>query len=85
TYETFNSDDDIQRVYYPEVEKLLLDTVPGAHRVIIFYRTIRRENPTAHRQPVNRAHVDQTAKAAEARVRLHVPDPAEAEELLKGR
>ncbi|KAL2222706.1 hypothetical protein M432DRAFT_635346 [Thermoascus aurantiacus ATCC 26904] len=85
TYETFNSDDDIQRVYYPEVEKLLLDTVPGAHRVIIFDHTIRRENPAAHRQPVNRAHVDQTAKAAEARVRLHVPDPAEAEELLKGR
>lgn len=85
TYETFNSDEAVEKVYYPEVEKLLLDNVPGAHKVIIFDHTVRRENPNANRQPVNRAHVDQTPKAAEARVRLHVQDPKEAEELLKGR
>ncbi|KAL2001405.1 hypothetical protein VTN02DRAFT_1811 [Thermoascus thermophilus] len=85
TRETFESDEAVAKVYYPEVERLLLDHVPGAHKVIIFDHTIRLEDPNAHRQPVIRAHVDQTPKAAEARVRLHVPDPQEAEELLKGR
>ncbi|KAL1981291.1 hypothetical protein VTN96DRAFT_2837 [Rasamsonia emersonii] len=85
TYETFNSDEEIQRVFYPEVERVLLDNVPGAHRVIIFDHTIRRENPNAPRQPVHRAHSDQTDRAAEWRVRLHVPDQEEAEKLLKGR
>ncbi|KAJ9210009.1 hypothetical protein DTO166G4_8364 [Paecilomyces variotii] len=85
TYETFNSDEEVQKVYYPEVEKLLLDNVPGAHSVILFDHTIRRQDPNAPRQPVNRAHVDQTVKAAEDRVRLHVQDPKKAEELLKGR
>ncbi|KAL1969637.1 hypothetical protein VTN77DRAFT_8190 [Rasamsonia byssochlamydoides] len=85
TYETFNSDEEIQRVYYSEVERLLLDHVPGANRVVIFDHTIRRENPNAHRQPVHRAHSDQTDRSAEWRVRLHVPDAEEAEKLLKGR
>lgn len=85
TYETWNSDEAIQKIYYPEVEKILLDNVPGAHRIIIFDHTIRRQNPNAPRQPVNRAHVDQTPRAAEDRVRLHVEDPKEADELLKGR
>lgn len=85
TYETFNSDSSVRDIYYPEVEKLLLDHIPGAHKIVIFDHTIRRQSPSASRQPVNRAHVDQTAKAAEARVRLHVPDPEEAEKLLKGR
>ena len=85
TYHTFDTDDEVKKVYYPEVTKLLLDNVPGAHKVILFDHTIRREDPAAPRRPVNRAHVDQTPKAAAERVRLHVTDPAEAEELLKGR
>lgn len=84
TYSTFDSDEDVKRVYYPEVTKLLLDNVPGAHKVILFDHTIRREDPAAPRHPVNRAHVDQTPRAAAERVRLHAPEP-EAEELSRGR
>lgn len=85
TYSTFDSDEEVQKLYYPEVEQLLLERVPGAHRVIIFDHTIRRQTPEAKRQPVMRAHSDQTDRAAEMRVKLHVPDLKEAEELLKGR
>ncbi|KAF2232005.1 hypothetical protein EV356DRAFT_272647 [Viridothelium virens] len=79
----FTDDEHIKRVYYPEVEKLLLDHVPGANRVLLFDHTIRRSNPNASRGPVQRVHIDQTPKSAEARVRHHLPD--EAEQLLKGR
>lgn len=85
TYATFDSDAAVRDIYYPEVEKLLLDHLPGAHKIVIFDHTIRRESPNADRQPVNRAHVDQTAKAAADRVRLHVPNAEEAERLLQGR
>ena len=85
TYETYNEDEAVQRVYYPEVEKLLLENVPGAHKVVIFDHTIRRQGSGSNRQPVIFAHVDQTLAAAEERVRLHVSDKEEAEELLNGR
>lgn len=76
-------DEHIKKVYYPEVEKLILDNVPGSHKVTLFDHTIRRSNPDAPRAPVTRVHVDQTQRSTEWRVRLH--DPEEAEELLKGR
>lgn len=79
----FNDDEHIKQTYYPEVEKLLLDNVPGAHKVVLFDHTIRRSTPNASRAPVNKVHVDQTARSTELRVRLHSPD--EADELLKGR
>ncbi|KIV94892.1 hypothetical protein PV10_02613 [Exophiala mesophila] len=79
----FVDDDHIKKVYYPEVEQLLLDNVPGAHKVTIFDHTIRRSNPDAPRAPVTRVHVDQTAQSTEWRVRLH--NPEDADELLKGR
>lgn len=79
----FTDDEHIKAVYYPEVVKLLLDNVPGAHKVTLFDHTIRRSNPDAPRAPVTRVHVDQTARSTEWRVRLH--DADEAEELLKGR
>lgn len=85
SYTTFDNDEDVKSTYYPEVTKLILESVPGAHKVILFDHTIRRENPAAPRQPVTRAHVDQTPKAAAERVRLHVEDPAEAEKLIKCR
>ncbi|KAJ5135235.1 uncharacterized protein N7515_004513 [Penicillium bovifimosum] len=85
TYTTFESDASVRKIYYPEVESLLLSALPGAQKVILFDHTIRRQKDGAPRQPVNRAHVDQTRRAAIARVRKHVSDPAEAEELLKGR
>lgn len=79
----FVDDASIEKNFYPEVEQLLLEKVPGAHKVVLFDHTIRRSEPNAHRGPVTRTHVDQTAKSTEARVRLHSPE--EADELLKGR
>ncbi|KAJ6106109.1 hypothetical protein N7512_009626 [Penicillium capsulatum] len=85
TYETFDSDSAVREVYYPEVEQLLLTTLPGAHKIVLFDHTIRRQKDGAPRQPVTRAHVDQTPRAAADRVRLHISDPEEAETLLRGR
>ncbi|KAL2116870.1 hypothetical protein VTJ04DRAFT_9038 [Mycothermus thermophilus] len=79
----FTSDESIIQHYYPEIERLLLSTVPGASKVIIFDHTIRRPDPSSPRQPVTRVHIDQTASVAIQRVRRHAPSPAEAEELLK--
>lgn len=79
----FVDDEKIKSVYYPEVEKVLLDNAPGAKRIFIFDHTVRRSDPNAHRAPVNRAHIDQTTKSALQRVHYHMGD--EAEELLKGR
>jgi hypothetical protein len=79
----FASDESIEKNYYPELEKLILDNVPGSNRVVFFDYTIRRANPNASRAPVTRVHIDQTAESAKERVRLHLGD--EAEKLLQGR
>jgi len=79
----FTSDDSIKEKYYPEVEKVLLDNVPGAKRIFFFDHTVRRSHPDAPRAPVTRAHIDQTRASAEQRVHYHMGD--EAEELLKDR
>lgn len=80
-YEDWNDEETIKRVYYSEVEKLLLDSVSGSHRIFLFDHTIRR--PGTSRSAVTRVHIDQTPKSTEARVRHHLPD--EADELLRGR
>ena len=79
----FVDDESIKKNYYPEVEKLLLDNVPGSNRIYLFDHTIRRSSPNANRAPVQVAHIDQTAKSAALRVRRYYPD--EADELLKHR
>ncbi|TAQ90118.1 hypothetical protein B7494_g1558 [Chlorociboria aeruginascens] len=79
----FVDDDSIKKNYYPEVEKLILDNVPGSNRVFIFDHTIRRSNPDAPRAPVQKVHIDQTPKSAKQRVNRHLPE--EAEKLLQGR
>ncbi|KAF2737486.1 hypothetical protein EJ04DRAFT_510344 [Polyplosphaeria fusca] len=79
----FADDERIRNVYYPEVEKLLLDNVAGANRVILFDHTIRRSSPDANRAPVVRVHIDQTPSSAASRVKLHAPEDADA--LLQGR
>ncbi|KAF2170041.1 hypothetical protein M409DRAFT_64422 [Zasmidium cellare ATCC 36951] len=73
----FTDDEAIKENYYPEVEKLLLDNVPGSNRVFIFDHTVRRSDPNAKRAPVNRAHIDQTTKSARMRVDYHMGDEAE--------
>jgi len=77
----FADDDAVKRVYYPEVEQLLMKNVQGAQRVLLFDHTIRR--PTGNRNPVQRVHIDQTPFSAAERVKFHLPD--EAEQLLQGR
>ena len=80
---SFSDDESVKQNYYPEVEKLLLENVPGAKRILLFDHTIRKANPNANRAPVTRVHIDQTASSAAARVSHHLPD--EADTLLKGR
>ncbi len=80
---SFTDDASIEQNYYPEVTDLLLSTVPGATKVIIFDHTIRRTSPTATRQPVFRVHIDQTASSTAQRVRRHASSPAEAASLLQ--
>lgn len=79
----FVDDDSIKTNYYPELEALLLDNIPGAHKVVFFDHTVRRANPNANRAPVTRTHIDQTAASAAMRVRRHLGD--DAEKLLQGR
>lgn len=80
----FRDDAHIKKVYYPEVERLLLDNVAGAKRVVLFDHTVRRADPNAHRAPVTRVHIDQTPASAEARVRQHL-SASEADAALRGR
>ena len=85
----FDDEDEIRRVYYPEIEAFLKKTLV-ADRVVIFDHTVRKRVEGAAdlrgagpRQPATRVHVDQTAVSGRNRVFEHVPD--EAEELVKGR
>ncbi|MCC8431141.1 CmcJ/NvfI family oxidoreductase [Reyranella aquatilis] len=84
----FFDDEEVRRVYYPEVERLVREAT-GADRVHIFDHTTRRRVPDveaqadAPRQPVRRVHIDHTARSGPQRVRDLLPD--EADELLKGR
>ncbi len=84
----FFDDEEVRRVYYPEVERLVREAT-GADRVHIFDHTTRRRVPGAEaqadapRQPVRRVHIDHTARSGPQRVRDLLPD--EADELLKGR
>ncbi|KAI0799919.1 hypothetical protein GGR55DRAFT_692557 [Xylaria sp. FL0064] len=79
----FVDDASIKANYYPEVEKLLLDNIPGSNRIFLFDHTIRRADPKANRKAVQSVHIDQTAYSAEKRVRSHMGD--DAEKLLQGR
>jgi hypothetical protein len=82
---SFTDDDSIQKNYYPEVEQLLLSTVPGATKVIIFDHTIRRTHPDSPRQPVSRVHIDQTHHSTLQRIHRHASSPEEAAALLSQR
>lgn len=78
-------DSDVRDRYYPEVEQLLREKLgPKVKKVAIFDHTVRRHDPAAPRQPVQQVHVDQTPRAAEARVRRHLPAD-EVDDLLKAR
>jgi hypothetical protein len=78
----FYADDEVKRVYYPEVERLLRDEL-GASRVFIFDHTVRNAARQDAREPSRRVHNDHTVNSAPRRVRDHLGP--EAEELLKHR
>lgn len=78
----FTDTESIKQNYYPEVEQVLLQNLPGSpNRVFIFDHTVREQ--VGRREPVMRTHIDQTTNAARERVRFHIPN--EAETLLKSR
>ncbi|RDW89766.1 hypothetical protein BP6252_01798 [Coleophoma cylindrospora] len=80
----FIRETDIRDGYYAEVEALLRQKLPGVKDVVVFDHTIRRRDKDSPRQPVQLVHVDQTPRAAEARVRRHLPTDA-VDDWLKGR
>ncbi|KAI1119730.1 hypothetical protein F5Y10DRAFT_158585 [Nemania abortiva] len=91
----FTDDAAVRGAYYDDVEALLRDNCEAlpsnnnagtnrVRKVVIFDHTIRRRVPDAPRAPVQQVHVDQTAAAAVARVRRHLPAD-EADELLRHR
>ncbi|KAF2396196.1 hypothetical protein EJ06DRAFT_534331 [Trichodelitschia bisporula] len=84
TEKSFRDEKAVRESYYPEVEALLREKLPGVKKVIIFDHTIRRREKGAPRGPVQQVHVDQTQAAAEKRVFRHIPEE-EAKELAKGR
>ena len=78
----FYTPEEVERTYYPEVEKLLRDTL-GARKVKIFDHTVRNAARAGAREPSRRVHNDHTITSAPRRVRDHLG--ADADELLKGR
>ena len=81
--EDFYDDDEVLRVYYPEMESLI-KSVTGASKVVVFDHTIRVDDEDKQvrrkvRAPVNGVHNDFTTGSAPQRVRdLLPPDEAEA-------
>jgi len=78
----FYSPDEIKRVYYPEVERLLRDKL-GANRVFVFDHNVRNATREGLAVPSRQVHNDHTVNSAPRRVRDHLG--ADAEELLKHR
>jgi hypothetical protein len=78
----FYAADEVRRIYYPEVEKLLRETL-GASRVVVFDHTVRNAARQDARGPSRLVHNDHTVNSAPRRVRDHLGD--EAPELLKHR
>ena len=78
----FYSPEEVKAVYYPEVERLLRDTL-GASRVFAFDHGTRNAGIQGASVPSRRVHNDHTVNSAPRRVRDHLG--ADAEELLKHR
>ena len=84
----FYDDDEVRRVYYPEMEALVAAET-GANKVVVFDHTIRvddeeKQNRLKVRGPVRGVHNDFTLRSAPQRVRDLLP-VAEAEARLKKR
>jgi hypothetical protein len=75
----FDDPDEVHAVYYPEVERLLKEAT-GAIRVMAFEHDVRRagKRDASTREPVRVVHDDYTERSAPERVRLYLPDEADA-------
>jgi hypothetical protein len=82
--DVFANDHRVREDYHPQVEELLRKKLSGVKHVTIFDHTLRQMEADSLRKPVMQVHVDQTAGAAEARVRRHTP-PEQTEKLLQSR
>ncbi|HWA44060.1 MAG TPA: CmcJ/NvfI family oxidoreductase [Hypericibacter adhaerens] len=78
----FYDPDEVSRVYYPEVERLLREKL-GASRVFVFDHNVRNATRPGLAPPSRQVHNDHTVNSAPRRVRDHLG--ADAEELLKHR
>jgi hypothetical protein len=81
----FFDEDEVRRVYYPEMETLI-KAESGASRVVVFDHTLRTADDELRekariREVVRRVHNDYTEWSGPQRVRDLVPD--EADELLR--
>lgn len=84
----FYDEDEVRRVYYPEVETLVREAT-GAARVVVFDHNVRNTaraeaGEAKTRRPVDYVHNDYTEKSGPRRVR-DLLDPAEADALLQHR
>jgi hypothetical protein len=84
----FYDQDEVRRVYYPEVENLL-KAATGAEKVVIFDHQVRnielaQRGEKNAREYGKAVHNDYTAKSGPRRVRDHLP-PEEANERLQQR
>ena len=84
----FYDEDEVRRVYYPEVETLVREAT-GAARVVVFDHNVRNTaraeaGEAKTRRPVDYVHNDYTEKSGPRRVR-DLLDPAEADTLLQHR
>jgi len=73
----FYSEEEIERVYYPEVERLLRDAL-GASRVFVFDYNVRNATRPGLAVPSRQVHNDHTVNSAPRRVRDHLGGEAEA-------
>ena len=78
----FHARDLLPETYDPEVEALV-KSVTGAHRVVVFDRTLRSEDDAEQevkrlREPVPVAHNDYTERSGPSRLRLALQDEADA-------
>ncbi len=84
--EDFYDDGEVQSVYYPETERLVMEAT-GAAKVLVFDHTRRLEGDDprgGNRKPVRSAHNDYTEKSGPQRVRDLLP-AQEAERRLGAR
>lgn len=79
----FDSDESIKKHYYPEIQKLLLQTLPGIHFIHTYDYTLRHKDNTISYAPVTRVHIDQSMTQALGLARKHLPD--QVDRLLQGR